>query len=191
MPLYIDIHELGKVTAEDLAKAHAAHLKLQGQYGVEYSSIGSMKAAGRPFVWSTHRNPEAAHKVHRESHGMVAEKLIEVQPAIAESFLGATEINPFGAVLLPGGKPHERDPCIRRSCLRTLSALLLLLNSLETRRRWTWFVCTTRCPQGPRRFRWSRGKAHRGRNHGIVSLGGSSHQICHPGRARPGQTQAG
>src|SRR5678816_4558242 len=36
MPLYIDIHELGKVTAEDVAKAHAADVKLQGQYGVEY-----------------------------------------------------------------------------------------------------------------------------------------------------------
>ena len=113
MPLYIDIHELGNVTAEDVAKAHAADVKLQGQYGVEYLKYWFNESCGKAFCLVDAPNPEAAHRVHRESHGLVAEKLIEVQPEIAESFLGATEVNPWGAVLLPGGKPDERDPGIR------------------------------------------------------------------------------
>ena len=41
--------------------------------------------------------------MHREAHGMMAEKIIEVEPDVAEVFLGGTETNPAGAVLLPGG----------------------------------------------------------------------------------------
>jgi hypothetical protein len=48
-------------------------------------------------------NAEAAACVHREAHGLVAEKIIEVEPDVAEVFLGGTETNPAGAVLLPGG----------------------------------------------------------------------------------------
>src|SRR5215813_9659784 len=113
MPLYIDIHELGKVTAEDVAKAHAADVKLQAQYGVEYLKYWFNESCGKAFCLVDAPDPETARKVHREAHGLVAEKLIEVQPEVAESFLGGTEVNPLGAVLLPGGKPDERDPGIR------------------------------------------------------------------------------
>src|SRR4029077_15313740 len=49
----------------------------------------------------------------RESHGMMAEKIIEVEADVAEVFLGGTETNPAGAVLLPGGGAGDRDPGIR------------------------------------------------------------------------------
>ena len=109
----MDIHELGQVTAEDLAKAHAADVKIQGHYGVEYLKYWVNESCGKAFCLVHAPNPEAASKVHREAHGQVAEKLIEVQPEIAEGFLGGTEVNPWGAVLMPGGKPDERDPGIR------------------------------------------------------------------------------
>lgn len=113
MPLFMDIHELGHVTAEDLAKAHAADLKVQDKYGVEYLKYWCNESCGKVFCLVNAPDPEAARRVHREAHGLEAEKLIEVQPELAEGFLGGTEINPFGAVLLPGGKPDERDPGIR------------------------------------------------------------------------------
>ena len=113
MPLYMDIHELGHVTPEDLAKAHAADLKTQEKYGVEYLKYWCNESCGKVFCLVNAPDPEAARRVHREAHGLEAEKLIEVQPELAEGFLGGTEVNPFGAVLLPGGKPDERDPGIR------------------------------------------------------------------------------
>ena len=113
MPLYMDIHEFGTVSAEDVAKAHDADLKTQEKYGVEYLKYWVNESCGKVFCLVHAPNPEAASRVHREAHGMPAEKLIEVQPELAESFLGGTEMNPWGAVLLPGGKPDERDPGIR------------------------------------------------------------------------------
>jgi len=56
---------------------------------------------------------EAAECVHREAHGLLAEKIIEVEPDVAEVFLGGTETNNVGAVLLPGGGADARDSGIR------------------------------------------------------------------------------
>src|SRR5438045_3918437 len=52
-------------------------------------------------------------QVHREAHGQVAEKIIQVEPEVADLFLGGSEVNRAGAVLLPGGAADARDPGIR------------------------------------------------------------------------------
>ena len=52
-------------------------------------------------------------QVHREAHGQVAEKIIQVEPEVADLFLGGSEVNAEGAVLLPGGAADARDPGIR------------------------------------------------------------------------------
>lgn len=109
----MDIHELGDVTREDVAEAHAADLEIQEKYGVEYLKYWCNESCGKVFCLVHAPNPEAAIRVHREAHGMEAGKLIEVQPELAEGFLGGTEMDSSGAVLLPGGKPDERDPAIR------------------------------------------------------------------------------
>jgi class 3 adenylate cyclase len=51
--------------------------------------------------------------VHREAHGLEAEKIIEVAPEIADGFLGGCEVNSAGAALVPGTSASERDPGIR------------------------------------------------------------------------------
>src|SRR6476659_9612018 len=52
-------------------------------------------------------------QVHREAHGQVAEKIIQVESDVADLFLGGSEVNSAGAVLLPGGAADARDPGIR------------------------------------------------------------------------------
>src|SRR3984893_9486483 len=114
MPLYMDIHELKGVTAEDVAKAHEKDIEVQKKYGVEYRKYWVNEQAGKIFCLVEAPNAEAANCVHREAHGLVADKLIEIQPPeFAESLLGAAEINPAGAALLPGGSMNDRDPGIR------------------------------------------------------------------------------
>src|ERR1700682_3314323 len=113
MPTYMDIHELGKVTAEDVAKAHAADLKVQEKYGVNYLKYWVNESCGKIFCLVDAPNAEAARHVHREAHGLAAEKIIEVQPELAEGFLGGGEVNAAGAALIPGGGPDARDPGIR------------------------------------------------------------------------------
>ena len=113
MPMYMDIHEARGVTAEDVAKAHEADLRIQGQYGVEYHKYWLNEATGKIYCMCSAPNADAAKSVHREAHGLVADRIIEVTPDLAEAFLGGTETNLMGAALLPGAKSGERDTGIR------------------------------------------------------------------------------
>lgn len=114
MPLYMDIHNLPEgTTPEDIAKAHAKDMETQRKYGVEYSKYWLNEKAGKVFCLCHAPNAEAAECVHREAHGMEAEKIIEIEPELAEGFLGGVETNSRGAVVLPGGGPDGRDPGIR------------------------------------------------------------------------------
>jgi class 3 adenylate cyclase len=110
----MDIHELGDVSVEDVAKAHLADLEAQEKYGVNYLKYWVNEKCGKVFCLVAAPNAEAANSCHREAHGLVARKIIEVQPELADGFLGRDiETDVAGAVLLPGGTPDERDPGIR------------------------------------------------------------------------------
>ena len=114
MPLYMDIHNLDDgTTAEDVAKAHVEDMKIQEKYGVKYSKYWVNESGKKVFCLAHAPNAEAAEKVHREAHGMMAEKIIEVQPELAEGIFGQVETNPAGAVVFPGAGPDGRDPGIR------------------------------------------------------------------------------
>ena len=113
MPLYMDIHEVpGGVSAEDVAKAHTEDVKIEDKYGVHYHKYWVNEKAGKIFCLCDAPDAEAAIQVHREAHGMVADKIIEIQPELAEGFLGGVEVNEAGAALVPDAT-NERDPGIR------------------------------------------------------------------------------
>jgi len=112
VPLYIDIHRLHGASAEEVAKAHAADVETQLKYGVEYIKYWLNENRGKLFCLVNAPNPEAAALVHREAHGLIAERIIEVEPELVEGFLGGGDVNPAGAVVL-GGAGNERDPAIR------------------------------------------------------------------------------
>jgi class 3 adenylate cyclase len=110
----MDIHNLPEgTTMEDIAKAHAKDMETQRKYGVEYTKYWVNEKAGKLFCLCHAPSAEAAECVHREAHGMVAEKLIEIQPELADSFLGGVETNSAGAVVLPDAGADARDPGIR------------------------------------------------------------------------------
>ena len=101
------------MTAEAVANAHASDLEVQKKYGVNYLKYWVNESCGKAFCLVDAPNAEAANHVHREAHGLVAEKIIEVQPEVAEGFLGGGDVNAFGAALIPGGGADARDPGIR------------------------------------------------------------------------------
>jgi class 3 adenylate cyclase len=109
----MDIHEVpGGVSPEDVAKAHAQDVKIEDKYGVHYHKYWVNEKAGKIFCLCHAPDAEAAIEVHRQAHGMVADKIIEIQPELAEGFLGGVEVNKAGAALVPGAT-NERDPGIR------------------------------------------------------------------------------
>ena len=122
MPLYMDIHNLPEgTTPEDVAKAHAKDMEIAAEIWRRISpNTGSTRVASKVFCLAHAPNAEAAECVHREAHGMMAEKIIEVQPELAEGFLGGVETNAAGAVIFPGAEPTRAIPGSELFCLRML-----------------------------------------------------------------------
>jgi len=127
----MDIHNLPEgTTAEDVAKAHAKDMKTQRKYGVEYHKYWVNETGKKIFCLAHAPNAEAAECVHREAHGMLAEKIIEVEPALAEAILGSVEANSEGAAILPGGGADARDPGIRTIVFTDIANSTSLTQSL-------------------------------------------------------------
>jgi len=118
------------MNAEDVAKAHASDLEVQQKYGVSYLKYWVNESCGKAFCLVDAPNAEAANHVHREAHGMVAEKIIEVQPDVAEGFLGGGDVNAAGAALIPGGAADARDPGIRTVLFTDIVGSTTLTQSL-------------------------------------------------------------
>jgi class 3 adenylate cyclase len=113
MPTYMDIHTLQGATPEQVEAAHAADLKVQGKYNVEYLKFWFNESQGKAFCLVNAPSPRAAQLVHRRAHGQSAERIIEVERDLVDAFLGGGETNAAGAALYPGGTGNERDPAIR------------------------------------------------------------------------------
>ena len=80
MPLFMDVHNLGgKVSVKDVADAHMKDLQEQAKHGVRYLRYWVDEGAGKIFCLVDAPNKEAAHTVHRDAHGLVADEIYEVQ----------------------------------------------------------------------------------------------------------------
>jgi hypothetical protein len=79
MPLYMDMHSIdGGVKADDVAQAHAADLQTQDRYGVRYLRYWVDEGQGRIFCLVDAPSEDAANRVHREAHGLVADMVYPV-----------------------------------------------------------------------------------------------------------------
>jgi hypothetical protein len=80
MPLFMDVHEElpEGATVADVAGAHAADVAIQDKYGVTYRSYWVDEANRKAFCLVEAPDAEAAITVHREAHGLVADKIYEV-----------------------------------------------------------------------------------------------------------------
>lgn len=80
MPIFMDVHEQlpEGAGARDVAEAHKADVKIQGEYGVSYQRYWVDEANGKVFCLVEAPDADAAIAVHREAHGLVADKIYEV-----------------------------------------------------------------------------------------------------------------
>ena len=80
MPLFMDVHNSlpEGATADDVAAAHAADMKIQDQYGVRYLNYWADPEAGQVFCLVDAPDADTAHTVHREAHGLVADEIYPV-----------------------------------------------------------------------------------------------------------------
>ena len=80
MALFMDIHEKlpEGATAQDVAAAHQADLKVQDQYGVAYLRYWMDEKNGHVFCLAEAPDAESAVAVHRDAHGLLADRIFEV-----------------------------------------------------------------------------------------------------------------
>jgi hypothetical protein len=88
MPLYMDRHDLAGATPTDVALAHSRDVEIQDKYGVRYVSYWFDYERQTAFCLVESPSTDAAEAVHRESHGMVAHTIIEVDANRVSEFLG-------------------------------------------------------------------------------------------------------
>ena len=79
MATYLDIHDIPGVKAGDVVGDHAADVRVQGKYNVDYKHYWVDEEAGKVFCLVEAPDRDAAARVHREAHGLVAHTLHEVR----------------------------------------------------------------------------------------------------------------
>lgn len=80
MPLYLDEHEhIPGLTGAAVAQAHARDLEVQGRYDVTYLRYWYDEATGKVFCLVDAPTAEAAENVHREAHGLLADRITAVK----------------------------------------------------------------------------------------------------------------
>jgi hypothetical protein len=78
MALFMDVHNLGSVSLDDVAKAHVADLQTQDAHDVHYLRYWVDEANGKVFCLVDAPDAESANTVHREAHGLVADEIYPV-----------------------------------------------------------------------------------------------------------------
>ncbi|MNH43004.1 hypothetical protein D3C79_1048130 [compost metagenome] len=79
--MFIDVHELGpgKVTAKDVAEAHAKDLAVESKYGVNFINYWVDEKNGVVFCLSEAADSTAILKTHKAAHGLLPAYIIKVK----------------------------------------------------------------------------------------------------------------
>ena len=99
MPIFMDLHhDLGDVTEDDILAAHRRDLEVQDKHGVQFLTYWFNSPDGDAFCLVSAPTKEAAIACHKESHGLVPHKMLEVDRPTVTQFMGDwTKYVPNGA----------------------------------------------------------------------------------------------
>ena len=90
MPIYMDVHEVQGAEALDLAEAHRKDMKLQDKYHCKCMTYWFDAIKGNAFCLIEAPDKTSMRGMHKESHGLVPNKIIEVHQDVVAAFLGRT-----------------------------------------------------------------------------------------------------
>ncbi|MEP7159397.1 MAG: nickel-binding protein [Chloroflexota bacterium] len=118
MPTYLDRHELVDSTAERVARAHVLDLETQSRYGVKYVTYFYDYERQTAFCVAEGPNDQAVEAVHRDAHGLLATKIIEIDPRLLELFTGPLPAHEPGEAYLAHNEVMCPDEvhCSPRAC---------------------------------------------------------------------------
>jgi AraC-like DNA-binding protein len=112
MPIYMDVHIVPGVKALEVAHAHHLDLVHQNEFGCKCMTYWVDEVKESIFCLIDAPNKEAVEKMHDKSHGLIPNRIIEVQSALVESFLGRI-YDPADATITEDGLKVFSEPSFR------------------------------------------------------------------------------
>ena len=92
MPIFMDFHDLPDgVSAKHVAEMHQADLDIEHKYNCRGLTYWCDEKRQTAFCLIDAPNKQAVIDLHKNSHGAVPQRIIEVNDTIVESFLGRIE----------------------------------------------------------------------------------------------------
>jgi len=88
MPIFMDRHDVPGATAADVAIAHQKDLGIQAKYDCRALTYWFDEARGVAFCLVDAPDAEAVTRMHKEAHGLVPNRIIQVHSELVEAFLG-------------------------------------------------------------------------------------------------------
>ena len=124
----MDRHDISEaVNAEHVARMHQNDLEIQDQFGCKGLTYWFDEKRQTAFCLIEAPDESAIREMHDHAHGKVPHRIIEVEPAIVEAFLGRIE----DPKKMRGDELNIiRDPAFR--IIMVVDARLLSLDQQET-----------------------------------------------------------
>jgi hypothetical protein len=88
MPIYMDVHIVPGVKAAAVAQAHQLDLSCQEQHGCKCMTYWIDEERENVFCLIEAPNEEAVRNMHNHAHGLMPNRIIEVNSDVVHSFLG-------------------------------------------------------------------------------------------------------
>jgi len=124
MPIYMDFHDVPKgITAKHVAEMHQADLKIEHKYNCRGLTYWCDERRQTAFCLIEAPNKKAIIELHKQAHGNVPQRIIEVNDTIVESFLGR--------IVDPEKSQNTKLNIINDPAFRTLMVVKLRKNALR------------------------------------------------------------
>ena len=95
--MFMDRHDAVAVSPQELADAHMLDLAAQATYGVHYHTYWFDPDSQSVFCLAEGPSKEAVESVHRDSHGLTANSILEIDPTVPlNAMLGTLPTHPPG-----------------------------------------------------------------------------------------------
>lgn len=117
--LYIDVHDLDKVTFADVEAAHKKDLETQGKYGVRFIKYWVDESMGKVYCLSETSDPNMITKTHQEAHGLAPARIHSVSDGPEASltgkqlFLDIHRLEPGSVTAEAVAQAHDKDLAVQ------------------------------------------------------------------------------
>jgi AraC-like DNA-binding protein len=129
MPIFMDVHIVPGVKAKDVAEAHRLDLFHQQEHGCNCMTYWIDETRESIFCLIEAPDKDAVEQMHSKAHGLIPNKIIEVNSNLVEAFLGRI-YDPSDAQVSNDGLKVFADPSFRILLVTKMTDPVLLKHQL-------------------------------------------------------------